>query len=420
MSDFKDKKIILGVSGGIAAYKSAELLRLLVKQGAQVQVVMTQAATQFISALTFQALSGRLVRCELFDLQAEAGMGHIELARWADLILLAPATANTIAKITHGIADNLLTSLCLASKVPLLIAPAMNQHMWHHQATVQNIKQLNQRTQVIICGPASGQQACGDLGLGRMLEAEQLVQYCADNLSGTTNNSQQKSPLAGKRILITAGPTIEDIDPVRYVSNRSSGKMGYAIAQAAQHYGAQVILVSGPVAIKSPESMERISVRSAQQMHDAVFEQIDDIDIFIATAAVADYRPVTQAKDKIKKNNDRIVLEFIKNPDILADVSALKNKPLCIGFAAETGAVKQYALAKLERKNLDMVVANKVGAGKGFDVENNELHLYWGMDGTEYAYKHLPYASKKQLAMQLMDELILLLKNKKCKESKQL
>ncbi len=408
MSDFKDKKIILGISGGIAAYKSAELLRLLIKQGAQVQVVMTQAATQFISALTFQALSGRPVRGELFDLNAEAGMGHIELARWADLILLAPASANTIAKIAHGMADNLLTSLCLASQVPLLIAPAMNQQMWHHQATQQNIKCLAVWEQVTICGPGTGEQACGDTGPGRMLEPVQLLQYCTDVLVQINKISQHPLPLAAQRVLITAGPTVEDIDPVRYVSNRSSGKMGYAIAQAAQRYGAQVTLISGPVAIAAPENIDLIRVRSAQQMYDEVFQNITAIDIFISTAAVADYRPVEPQINKIKKSTDKLIIELIKNPDILADVAALQNKPLCIGFAAETTDLEKYALDKLARKNLDMIVANKVGQGKGFDVEHNELHLYWRRVKSAPQYKKLAYASKKKLAVLLMDEIALL------------
>lgn len=405
MTVFKNKKIILGVCGGIAAYKSAELVRLLIKQGAQVQVVMTQAALEFVGALTFQALSGRQVRSALFDIDAEAGMGHIELARWADLILIAPATANSIAKIAHGMADDLLSTLCLASKAPLLIAPAMNQQMWHSEATQKNIEILLSRTGVSLCGPGEGEQACGDIGVGRMKEPAELLSCCANQLASIVTNNDLSDPhlLEGKRVLITAGPTIEDIDPVRYVSNRSSGKMGYAIAQAAQQYGAEVLLISGPVALDAPDSIELIRVRSAQQMHDAVFQVIDDIDIFIATAAVADYRPVEKVLNKIKKNTDTLTIELVKNPDILADVAALEDKPMTIGFAAETNDLEKYALDKLQRKNLDMIAANKVGETQGFEADNNELHLFWHNDG----YKKLPYASKKQLARQLIDEIVL-------------
>ncbi len=418
MSDLKNKNIILGVCGGIAAYKSAELVRLLIKQGAQVQVVMTHSAGEFVTPLTFQALSGRVARDTLFDLDAEAGMGHIELVRWADLILIAPATANTIAKITHGIADNLLSTICMASKAPLLIAPAMNQQMWINAAMQDNIKMLLRRQTVTLCGPAAGEQACGDTGPGRMEEPAQLLKRCITLLKSNQQLSGNQSPgkrLKGKKILITAGPTIEDIDPVRYMSNRSSGKMGYAIVQAAIDEGAEVVLVSGPTVLTAPAQAEFFMVRSALEMHDKVFELIDSADIFIATAAVADYRPVKKVEQKIKKNNTTLILELIKNPDILADVAALANKPLCIGFAAETNDVKNYALDKLKRKNLDMIVANKVGESQsggntGFEGDNNELNLYWNnpADRTELRTKNLPYASKYQLAGQLIDEIVLL------------
>lgn len=411
MTDLSNKKIILGVTGGIAAYKSAELLRLLITQGAQVQVVMTEAAAEFVGSLTFQALSGRPVRNTLFDLNAEAGMGHIELARWADLMLIAPATANTIAKIAHGMADDLLTTLCLASKAPLLIAPAMNQQMWLNEVTQANCELLRRRNNVTLCEPAQGELACGDNGPGRMQEPGELVTCCRNEFERTKNKNEcsDTASLRGRRVLITAGPTIEDIDPVRYMSNRSSGKMGYAIAQAAQQCGAEVTLVSGPVALPAPDKVKLIAVRSAQQMHDAVFQAIAATDIFIAAAAVADYRPISRKPHKIKKHKDSLTIELIKNPDILADVAAIKDKPLTIGFAAETNALEKHALDKLKRKKLDMIIANKVGEAEGFEVDNNELHLFWHDDdgGHEANYKKLPYADKKQLARQLMDEIVL-------------
>jgi len=408
MSAFKNnsKNIVLGVCGGIAAYKSAELVRLLMKQGAQVQVVMTQSAKEFVAPLTFQALSGRPVRSVLFDLDAEAGMGHIELARWADLIVIAPATANTIAKIAHGMADDLLTTLCLATKAPLLIAPAMNQQMWRNEAIRENIDTLSQRQTVSFCGPDDGEQACGDTGPGRMAEPENILNHCASLFS---QDVKQKC-LKDKRILVTAGPTIEDIDPVRYLSNRSSGKMGYAIAQAALDEGAKVFLVTGPTALDAPENVELFQVRSAQQMHDKVFQLINSIDVFIATAAVADYRPVKKITEKIKKNAASLTIELVKNPDILSDVAALANKPISIGFAAETNDVDSYALDKLQRKNLDMIAANKVGETEGFEGDNNALHLFWykQTDKTQINSKKLAYTSKKQLAKQLIDEIVLL------------
>ncbi len=404
----KNKKIILGVCGGIAAYKSVGLLRLLMKQDAQVQVVMTQASTEFINPLTFQALSGRAVRTTLFDPDAEAAMGHIELARWADMIIIAPATANTIAKITHGFADNLLTTLCLASQARLLIAPAMNEKMWRNEAVQNNINSLSTRDNVFICGPEEGEQACGDIGAGRMTEPDDLLTYCMMQLSCEKNSAS----LSGQKVLITAGPTIEDIDPVRYLSNRSSGKMGYAIAQAAQEQGADVLLVSGVVALKVPKGIKVITVRSAKQMYDAVFQHIADIDIFIATAAVADYRPIDIIASKIKKTADKMTIECVKNPDILAAVGALEDKPIMIGFAAETHDIKKYALDKLDRKNLDMIVANEVGEQKGFEVDTNELHLFWRAfthhhvnEEQKKYYKKLAYASKTQLAQQLINEI---------------
>lgn len=419
MSVFTNKKIILGICGGIAAYKSAELLRLLIKQGAEVQVVMTRSAQEFVSALTFQALSGRAVRSALFDLDAESGMSHIELARWADLVLVAPASANTIAKIAHGLADDLLSTLCLATHAPLLIAPAMNQQMWLHPATQQNIATLRNFQSLSFCGPAEGEQACGETGPGRMEEPGILLDCCARQLSTPGQNS---GFLTGKRFVITAGPTIEDIDPVRYISNRSSGKMGYAIARAARDEGAEVVLVSGPVALDEPEKIEMHRVRSALQMHEKVMQLVNNTDVFIATAAVADYRPIQKADNKIKKKSEQLTIELVKNPDILSDVAALTDKPLAIGFAAETNDLESNAIDKLQRKNLDMIAANQVDDSKGFEKDDNELQLFfnnnWGKlshrsDIKAIASIKLPYASKQQLARQLIEKIDQLLKSTK-------
>jgi len=404
------------VSGGIAVYKSVFLLRLLMKQGAKVQIVMTESAKKFVTPLTFQALSGEIVRSDLFDEAAEAGMGHIELAQWADLIIIAPATANTMAKIACGIADNLLTTLCLASQAPLLIAPAMNQQMWNNTITQENIAGLSKKSSVFLCGPAQGEQACGDVGYGRMEEPqiilERSIEIFGDNLNHADGSSSAKGSagllLAGKQILITAGPTIEDIDPVRYMSNRSSGKMGYAIARAARNEGAKVILVSGPVSIEQPKSVEFHPVRSAQQMHKTVLKLIGSMDIFIATAAVADYRLLVPYTQKIKKNSKTINIELTKNPDILADVTNLPDKPLTIGFAAETNDLENYAIDKLKRKNLDMIAANQVmdekGKAKGFEKDDNELCLFWQKENKIHS-KKLPLAQKQILAEQLIKEI---------------
>ena len=403
MSEFLNKNIIVGVTGGIAAYKAAELVRLLIKQGAQVQVVMTRSAEQFVSPLTFQALSGNSVRTELFDVDAEAGMGHIELARWADLIIVAPASANTMAKIAYGMADNLLTTLCLASPAPIVIAPAMNQQMWHHQVTANNVHRLLEQENLSLCGPVAGEQACGDIGLGRMAEPEAIIQHACQSL-------QAGQLLAGKRVLLTAGPTIEDIDPVRYISNRSSGKMGYAIARAAQRAGAEVTLITGPVALSAPEKIQLHAVRNALQMHEAVMTHVRETDIFIATAAVADYRPVHKENSKIKKDKPQLNIALTKNPDILAEVAALTDKPFCVGFAAETNDLEKYALDKLKRKKLDLIVANQVGESLGFEQDSNELHLFWpmkdGVSATSNIHsKTLHRASKSVLARQLINEI---------------
>ncbi|MCU7834641.1 MAG: bifunctional phosphopantothenoylcysteine decarboxylase/phosphopantothenate--cysteine ligase CoaBC [gamma proteobacterium symbiont of Taylorina sp.] len=403
MLSLNNKKIILAVSGGIAAYKSALLLRLLIKQGARVQVVMTESAKEFVAPLTFQALSGEIVRSDLFDSAAEAGMGHIELAQWADLMIIAPATANTLAKITHGLADNLLTALCLTSKAPLLIAPAMNQQMWNNTTTQENVTKLSKKQSIFLCGPALGEQACGDSGYGRMEEPQKILQQGIKILENQTISS---GLLKDRHILITAGPTIEDIDPVRYVTNRSSGKMGYAIAQAAINEGARVSLVSGPVCIEQPQKVEFYSIRSARQMHETVLKIVASADVFIATAAVADYRPASKRIQKLKKNSENLTIELIKNPDILADVAALANKPVTIGFAAETNDIEAYAIDKLKRKNLDMIAANQVGDAKGFEKDDNELYLFWHKDN-EIQSKKLPLADKQILAKQLIEEIAL-------------
>ena len=411
MSELHNKNIILAISGGIAAYKTAELTRLLVKQGAHVQIVMTTSALQFISPITLQALSTHPIRSELFDTQAEAAMGHIELAQWADIIIIAPATANTIAKITYGLADNLLSTLCLASKAPLLIVPAMNQQMWLNEATQTNIKLLNTRKQISLCGPAIGEQACGDNGPGRMESPENIVHAVCSILKNNefaSSSSTNHQTLKNKRIIITAGPTIEDIDPVRYISNRSSGKMGYAIAQAAQAHGAEVLLISGPVNLAEPNGIEVQKVRSAQQMHKKVFQSIHQCDYFIATAAVADYRPNSINEQKIKKTAQTLTIEMSKNPDILAEVAQLNDRPITIGFAAETQNLDHYAKDKLQRKNLDMIVANPVGKNQGFDHDQNELHLFWHNSEQKIAYKKLAYADKHILAKQLINEISIL------------
>ncbi len=391
MSFLFGKNILLGISGGIAAYKSAELVRLFSKKGAKVRVCMTASAQQFITPLTMQALSGHQVHTDLLDPQAELGMGHIELARWADAIVIAPATANTLAKITYGLADDLLTTVCLASKAPLAIAPAMNQQMWHNAATQHNVQTLQQRG-VQVFGPAAGEQACGDVGFGRMLEPEQILSATEQLLAPATT-----PPLAGKRIVITAGPTREAIDPVRFISNRSSGKMGYAVAQAAAALGAKVTLISGHVALDCPKNVTRINVESAADMLKATLTHVPSADIFIATAAVADYTPVAIADRKIKKNTDTFVLEMRRTTDILATVAQQFPRLFTVGFAAETHDLMTYARGKLERKGLDMIAANSVADGKAFDQSTNALEVVW-KDG----HHSLPEMSKQQLAQDLM------------------
>ena len=363
------KRILLGVTGGIAAYKSAELVRRLRERGADVQVVMTAAAREFVGPLTFQALSGRPVRTDLWDSAAEAAMGHIELARWAEAVLVAPATADFIARLAQGRADDLLATLCLASAAPIAVAPAMNRLMWANAATVANIEKLRARG-VQILGPAEGAQACGEVGEGRMLEPTELAERLEALLPAA-------GPLRGRRVLITAGPTRERIDPVRFISNRSSGKMGFAVAQAAREAGAEVVLVSGPVALPTPPGVRRVDVETAEAMHAAVEAEVAGADIFISTAAVADYRPVHPSGQKIKKTSERLQLEMERTIDVLASVAARPNRPFVVGFAAETESVEHHARAKLVRKNLDMIAANEVSHTKGFDCEDNHLIVLW-------------------------------------------
>jgi phosphopantothenoylcysteine decarboxylase/phosphopantothenate--cysteine ligase len=369
MATLTNRHILLGITGGIAAYKAAELTRRLQNLGATVRVVMTKAAQQFITPLTLQALSGNPVHTDLLDPAAEAAMGHIELARWADLVVIAPASADFIARLAHGHADDLLTTLCLATPAPIAIAPAMNQGMWRDTSTQANIALLRER-QVHLWGPADGEQACGDIGPGRMLEPDQLAQLAADVFPSRL--------LDGKRVLITAGPTREAIDPVRYISNHSSGKMGFALAQAAIDAGAQVTLIAGPVVLETPKHATRIDVESAQQMYDAVMERAHGCDIFIAAAAVADYRPSIVAANKIKKQHDEMTLTLVRNPDIVSAVAQLQPKPFTVGFAAETHNVDDYARDKLERKNLDLIIANNVAQpGIGFNSDNNAVTALW-------------------------------------------
>ncbi len=389
MQILQNKNIVLGITGGIAAYKAPELVRRLKEKGANVRVVLTQSAKEFVTPLSLQAVSGNSVSDSLLDPAAELAMGHIELAKWADLILIAPATANTLAKITHGLADDLLTTLCLASKAPIALAPAMNQQMWHAAVTQQNLHTLSERG-LMIWGPASGEQACGDVGLGRMQDVPELVDACCHFFSEKT--------LKGQHWVITAGPTREAIDPVRYISNHSSGKMGYAIAQAALNAGAQVTLISGPVNIASPQGCKLISVNSAIDMHEQALTLATTADVFVACAAVADYRVADIATQKIKKSADSMSINLVKNPDIVADVASLKDKPFTVGFAAETQDVEKYALGKLTNKKLDLIAANDVSVqGQGFNSDNNALTVY-----SQQSHTKIALASKHLVASQLV------------------
>ena len=384
------KRIVLGVTGGIAAYKSPDLVRRLVERGAQVQVVMTSGAREFVTPLTFQAVSGREVRSELWDSAAEAAMSHIELARWADLVLVAPATADFLAQLSHGLAGSLLGTLCLATAAPVAVAPAMNQQMWANPATAANVALLRARG-VQVLGPGVGSQACGETGEGRMLEPVALADAAMALLP-------VQGPLAGHRVLITAGPTRETIDPVRFISNRSSGKMGYAVAQAARELGAEVTLVSGPVNLWTPPGVRRIDVETAQQMNDAVEAEVAAAQVFIATAAVADYRPTNPASLKIKKVTDSLDLRMERTVDILHAVAQRPNRPYVVGFAAETNDVELHARAKLERKNLDLIAVNEVGDCKGFDRDDNQVVVLWDNGGRQ----ELGEGSKTVLARRLM------------------
>lgn len=386
-----EKKILIGICGGIAAYKIPELVRRLKEEGAQVRVVMTKRATEFITPLTLQTVSGLPVSVD-FNPQTEHQIGHIELARWADVILIAPATANFIAKLAHGLADDLLSTLCLASAAPIAIAPAMNQQMWNAPATQANVHLLKKRA-FLIFEPAEGAQACGEVGKGRLLEVPQII-ACLDKLYG------RPQPLKDKTVLITAGATREDLDPVRFISNRSSGKMGYALATAAQQAGAKVILISGKTCISPPQSVDFVEVYSAQQMFDAVMAKLEHkIDIFIGAAAVADYRPIQQAKQKIKKNQKTITIDLERTPDIIANVAQHTPRPFVVGFAAETQDLQTYALSKLEKKKLDMIAANDVSVEhQGFDSDLNALQVFWRGGSRE-----LPLAPKSHLATQLIE-----------------
>ena len=395
MQTLAGKKILLGISGGIAAYKCAELTRRLIERGAQVQVVMTKAAKEFITPLTMQAVSGRPVSDSLLDPAAEASMGHIELAKWADLVLLAPATADLIARMSAGMGNDLLTTLVLATDSPVAVSPAMNQQMYRNVATQENIATLARRG-MHIWGPAAGEQACGDVGPGRMLEPMQLVHLCEQFF--------QPKLLAGKSVLITAGPTREAIDPVRYISNHSSGKMGFALANAAAQLGAKVTLVSGPVSLNTPAGVERINVASAQEMHDAVMAHAPNHDAFISCAAVADYRPENVASQKLKKteNNDQMTINMVKNPDIVATVANMtEQRPFTVGFAAETNDVETYARGKLLKKNLDMICANDVSVeGQGFNSNDNAITLFWPQGEQALALE-----SKEALSFRILEKM---------------
>ncbi|WP_187985365.1 bifunctional phosphopantothenoylcysteine decarboxylase/phosphopantothenate--cysteine ligase CoaBC [Vibrio metschnikovii] len=392
MQTLAGKHILLGISGGIAAYKCAELTRRLRERGAEVRVVMTHAAKEFITPLTMQAVSGHPVADSLLDPAAEASMGHIELAKWADLVLLAPATADLIARLAAGMGNDLLTTVVLATDAPVVISPAMNQQMYRNQATQDNIATLVRRG-VSVWGPAAGEQACGDVGPGRMLEPLELVERCDAFFA--------PKPLLGKKLLLTAGPTREALDPVRYITNHSSGKMGFAIADAAATLGAEVTLISGPVTLTTPAKVKRINVQSALEMHAAVMGHAQQHDIFIGCAAVADYRPDVVAEQKIKKTeqSDTLCISMVKNPDIVASVAALtERRPFTVGFAAETQDVEKYALGKLTKKKLDMICANDVSiSGQGFDSNDNALMVYWS--NGQHA---LPLSSKRELAQALM------------------
>jgi phosphopantothenoylcysteine decarboxylase/phosphopantothenate--cysteine ligase len=384
--------ILLGITGGIAAYKAPDLVRRLRDGGADVQIVMTTSAEEFVTETTLQAVSGRPLRSNLWDKDAEAAMSHIELARWADVVLIAPATAEVMARIVSGGAPDLLTTICLATEAPIALAPAMNHVMWNNPATQANREILEQRG-IHILGPGVGSQACGETGAGRMLEPD-MIAATVFSLTG----GKGEGLLEGRMVVVTAGPTREAIDPVRYFTNRSSGKMGYAVASAAVAQGAEVVLVSGPVNLAEPPGVEMRHVETAEEMYSATHDVVGDADIFIAAAAVADYRPVSVAEQKIKKNDESMNIELVQCPDILAAVAKLDRAPFTVGFAAETEKVKDSARAKLNKKGLDMIVANRVGADSGFDRDDNTVSVLW--QGGE---KNFPTASKLDLAHDLIE-----------------
>jgi len=393
MLSLANKQIILGITGGIAAYKAAELCRLLIRAGADVRVVMTASAAEFITPLTLQALSGNRVHTDLLDEDAEAAMGHIELARWADLILVAPASANFMARLSQGRADDLLTTLCLATTANIAVAPAMNQAMWKNETTQENLARLQDKN-IAVFGPGDGEQACGDTGLGRMLEPAAIAEAAAGLF--------ETGILAGINVTVTAGPTREAIDPVRYISNHSSGKMGYALATAAMEAGANVILITGPVALEPPSRMKVVPVESARQMLDAC--TVVPGDIFISVAAVADYRPADAASSKIKKDADTMTLPLVRNPDILTTISQSRNRPFCVGFAAETDNIEAYARKKLEDKQLDLIFANN--ATDTFNSDSAQATAYW--QNGEFSFQK---SSKSSLTRQMVSLITRLYKN---------
>ncbi len=384
--------ILLGITGGIAAYKTPDLVRRLRERGADVQIVMTQAAEEFVTPTALQAVSGRPIRSNLWDKEAEAAMSHIELARWADAVVIAPATAEVMSRLASGGATDLLATLCLATEAPIALAPAMNHVMWNNPA-VQANRQLLQGRGMHILGPDHGSQACGETGAGRMLDPGDIASMVFDLVG-----AKDAGRLLGKTVLVTAGPTREPIDPVRYISNRSSGKMGYAIARAAAAQGARVILISGPVSLDEPHGVEVVQVQTAEEMYRATHAHVSQADIFIAAAAVADYRPAAPAEQKIKKTEAEMSIALVRSADILASVAALEDGPFTVGFAAETNDVEKYARGKLLRKKLDMIVANRVGRDCGFDVDDNTVEVFW--DGGEHAY---PTAAKTELASQIIE-----------------
>lgn len=389
MSNLNNKRIILGICGSIAAYKSAELVRKLKEAGADVRVIMTESATEFITPLTLQTLSQKQVYQQISESDAESSMGHILLARWADVVMVAPASANFISKLAQGGSDDLLSTVCLATYGQIIICPAMNNAMWENKATQDNIKTLNKRG-VITFGPDTGDQACGETGAGRMMEPVKITNMLSDYF--------QNNVLEGKKVLITAGPTQEAIDPVRYISNRSSGKMGYALAQAAIEAGANVLLVSGPVSLEPPKYVNCIDVNTAEEMNQAVLENVIDADIFIASAAVSDYRPEVIGTEKIKKTQEEIEFKLVRNPDILSNVASLDNAPFTVGFAAETSDLEQNATDKLRNKSLDMIAANDVSKKHaGFDSDENALLVLWSSGKIE-----LPLADKSKIARELV------------------